>query len=180
MSWVMVTASWATAESVSATGPPSPMFSPADVQCTPASVSRAPSEGSPGHWWDSPQPLAIIELCAAELRPRPVLSVYAGSPAWAPPCWSPGGLAAGGDGLGGAVCAGGGGGDGDRWPERLARCRPAGMAAARLAPSQPGGPALLVNGCAAHGDAGAPGSEPGVARWAVGHCDAHPPVASCG
>jgi hypothetical protein len=34
---------------VAATGPPSPMFSPADVQSTPAAVSRAPSEGSPRH-----------------------------------------------------------------------------------------------------------------------------------
>ena len=48
--WVMPTAIWAMALSVSCTGPPSPMFSPAEVQCTPAAVSRLPSAASPGHW----------------------------------------------------------------------------------------------------------------------------------
>src|SRR5579859_7252624 len=81
MDWVSPTAIWAMASVVSATGPPSPMFSPAAVQCTPAAVSRAPSAASPGHWWDSPQPAAIRWLCADELAPRPVVTVSAGSPA---------------------------------------------------------------------------------------------------
>src|SRR5207248_9147233 len=66
---------------VSATGPPSPMFSPAAVQWTPAAVSRAPRSGSPGHWWESPQPLAIVELCADALEFRPVVIVSGARPA---------------------------------------------------------------------------------------------------
>src|SRR5579863_9313237 len=81
MDWVRPTAIWAMAASVSATGPPSPMFSPAEVQSTPAAVSRSPSGGSPGHWWESPQPSAIRRLCAAELVSRPEVIVSAGSPA---------------------------------------------------------------------------------------------------
>jgi hypothetical protein len=57
------------------------MFSPAEVQSTPAAVSRSPSGGSPGHWWDSPQPSAIRRLCADELACRPAVIVSAGSPA---------------------------------------------------------------------------------------------------
>ena len=49
MSWVRTTAICAITAPESATGPPSPMFSPAVVQGTPAAVSLAPSEGSPGH-----------------------------------------------------------------------------------------------------------------------------------
>src|SRR5580658_5520580 len=71
------------AAAVVATGPPSPMFSPAAVQLTPAAVSRAPRAGSPGHWWDRPQPAAISWLCRAELTCRPLRIVYAGSPACA-------------------------------------------------------------------------------------------------
>src|SRR5690349_17949887 len=81
MDWVRPTAIWAIAESVSATGPPSPMFSPAAVQCTPAAVSRSPIAGSPGHWWDSPQPPAIFRLCADELACRPDVTVSGASPA---------------------------------------------------------------------------------------------------
>src|SRR5579859_4380867 len=66
---------------VSAAGPPSPMFSPAAVQTTPAAVSRLPSGGSPGHWWERPQPSAITRLCADELVFRPAVTVSAGSPA---------------------------------------------------------------------------------------------------
>src|SRR5580693_7721126 len=83
MSWVRPTAICAMAEKVPATGPPSPMFSPADVQITPASVSRVPSGGSPGHWCESPQPAAIRALCAAALLSSPALSEYGGRPAWA-------------------------------------------------------------------------------------------------
>src|ERR1700722_4856509 len=68
---------------VSATGPPSPIFSPAAVQITPAAVSRSPIAASPGHWWDSPQPSAIFRLCAPELVSRPVVTVRAGRPALA-------------------------------------------------------------------------------------------------
>ena len=64
-----------------ATGPPSPMFSPAAVQWTPAAVSRAPRSGSPGHWWESPQPRAIVELCADALEFRPVVIVSGARPA---------------------------------------------------------------------------------------------------
>src|SRR5215469_12667464 len=81
MDWVRPTAIWAMAASVSATGPPSPMFSPAAVQWTPAAVSRSPIAGSPGHWWESPQPPAIRRLCADELACRPEVIVNAGSPA---------------------------------------------------------------------------------------------------
>ncbi len=49
MSWVRPTAIWAMAALVSATGPPSPMFSPHADQTTPAAVSRVPSSGSAGH-----------------------------------------------------------------------------------------------------------------------------------
>ena len=73
MLWVSPTAICAMAASVSATGPPSPMFSPAAVHCTPAAVSRAPRAGSPGHWWDSPQPAAITALCRPALVSRPAL-----------------------------------------------------------------------------------------------------------
>src|ERR1700734_1826151 len=81
MDWVSPTAIAAMAAVVSATGPPSPMFSPADVQSIPASVSRVPIGGSPGHWWESPQPSAISRLCADELAARPAVTVSAGSPA---------------------------------------------------------------------------------------------------
>src|SRR6202008_2790484 len=81
MEWVRPTAIWARAESVSATGPPSPMFSPAAVQCTPAAVSRSPIAGSPGHWCESPHPPAIFRLCADELACRPEVTVSGASPA---------------------------------------------------------------------------------------------------
>src|SRR5215468_2418919 len=106
MDWVRPTAIWAMAAGVSATEPPSPMFSPAAVQCTPAAVSRSPIAGSPGHWWDSPQPSAIRRLCWDELVSRPDVIVRAGRPAaeraWlisastcaaAVPPWFAGGLA---------------------------------------------------------------------------------------
>lgn len=70
----------AMAEFVSDTGPPSPMFSPADVHDTPAAVSRSPSAASPGHWWDSPQPDAMTDVCAAALLSRPALRVSGGRP----------------------------------------------------------------------------------------------------
>jgi hypothetical protein len=57
------------------------MFSPAAVQWTPAAVSRAPRSGSPGHWWESPQPLAIVELCADALEFRPAVIVSGARPA---------------------------------------------------------------------------------------------------
>src|SRR5580704_12452692 len=79
MDSVRPTAICAMAAAVSATGPPSPMFSPAAVQMTPAVVSLAPSDASPGHWWERPQPLAISWLCAAELASRPAVTVSAGS-----------------------------------------------------------------------------------------------------
>src|SRR5215472_9544885 len=79
MDWVRPTACWAMAAVVPATGPPSPMFSPAAVQSTPAAVSRSPIGGSPRHWWESPQPLAIRKLCADELASRPEVIVSAGS-----------------------------------------------------------------------------------------------------
>src|SRR6266702_1589116 len=81
MSWVRVTAIRAMAAVLSATGPPSPMFSPAAVQWTAAAVSRAPSGGSPGHWCESPQPPAIVELCADALESRPAVIVSGGRPA---------------------------------------------------------------------------------------------------
>jgi hypothetical protein len=81
MSWVRVTAIWVMAAVVSATGPPSPMFSPAAVQWIPAAVSRAPMAGSPGHWWESPQPLAISKLCADAVVSSPEVMVKAGKPA---------------------------------------------------------------------------------------------------
>src|SRR6516225_1706916 len=81
MDWVRPAAIWAMAPGVSATGPPSPMFSPASVQSTPAAVSRLPIGGSPRHWWESPQPPAIRRLCADELASRPEVIVSAGSPA---------------------------------------------------------------------------------------------------
>src|ERR1700735_5313885 len=67
---------------VSDTGPASPMCSPAAVQCTPAAVSRSPMAGSPGHWWDRPQPLAMVELCWDALWSRPDENDRAGRPAW--------------------------------------------------------------------------------------------------
>src|SRR5579875_3062652 len=82
MSWVRPTAAWAMAAVVSDSGPASPMFSPVAVQSTSAAVSRAPMAGSPGHWCDSPQPLAILRLCADALSSRPAEKVSAGSPAW--------------------------------------------------------------------------------------------------
>src|ERR1700747_3252424 len=107
---------WGMAAVLAATGPPSPMFSPAAVQWTPAAVSRAPRSGSPGHWCDRPQPPAIAELCADALASRPALMVSAGRPAaerawltsartWAAalPTGGPAGCVADG--------AGGGGGD---------------------------------------------------------------------
>src|SRR6202522_1201757 len=108
MDWVSPTAIAAMAAVVSATGPPSPMFSPAAVQSIPASVSRVPIGGSPGHWWERPQPSAISRLCADEVLSRPAVRVSAGSPAvarawlisastWAAgaPSWSAVGLAVG-------------------------------------------------------------------------------------
>src|SRR5215469_16297243 len=108
MDWVRPTAIWAMAAEVSATGPPSPMFSPAAVQLTPAAVSRLPIGDSPGHWCDSPQPSAIRRLCADELASRPEVIISAGRPAearaWlisastcvaAVPPWATGELAAG-------------------------------------------------------------------------------------
>src|SRR5262252_247388 len=128
MAWVRPTAIWAMAAAVSATGPPSPMFSPAAVQSTPAAVSRSPIGGSPGHWWESPQPPAIRRLCADELAFRPEVIVSAGSPAaeraWlisartcaaAVPPWAAGGAEAGADaeGRAPAVPAFGAAGRGD-------------------------------------------------------------------
>src|ERR1700729_4361978 len=81
MDWVRPTAIWVIAAVVFATGPPSPMFSPAAVQWTPAAVSRAPRAASPEHWWESPQPAAITELCADELFSRPVVIVSGARPA---------------------------------------------------------------------------------------------------
>src|SRR5580692_9338642 len=81
MDWVSPTAIEAMAAVVSATGPPSPMFSPAAVQSMPAAVSRSPMAGSPGHWWERPQPSAISRLCADEVLSRPAVRVSAGSPA---------------------------------------------------------------------------------------------------
>src|SRR5215472_14932417 len=81
MDWVRPTAIWAMAAAPAATGPPSPMFSPAAVQWTPAAVSRAPRSGSPGHWCDRPQPPAILELCADALASSPAVMVSAGRPA---------------------------------------------------------------------------------------------------
>src|SRR5580692_7023758 len=91
MYWVSPTAIAAMAAVVSATGPPSPMFSPADVQSIPASVSRVPIGGSPGHWWERPQPSAISRLCADEVVSRPAVArawlisastCAAGAPSW--------------------------------------------------------------------------------------------------
>src|SRR5271167_2182763 len=87
MSWVRPTAIWAMAALVSATEPPSPMFSPHADQSTPAAVSRAPRSGSPGHWWESPQPLTIVMLCADALLSRPAVIVSGGRPA-AERAWS--------------------------------------------------------------------------------------------
>ena len=81
MSWVRATAILAMAAVLSATGPPSPMFSPAAVQCTPAAVSRAPRAASPGHWWESPQPPAIVALWAEALLSRPEEIVSGARPA---------------------------------------------------------------------------------------------------
>src|SRR5579859_5832106 len=81
MDWVSPTAIEAMAAVVSDTGPPSPMFSPAAVQWMPAAVSRAPIAGSPGHWWERPQPSAMSRLCADEVLSRPVVRVSACSPA---------------------------------------------------------------------------------------------------
>src|ERR1700722_13569148 len=66
---------------VFATGPPSPIFSPHADQTTPAAVSRAPRSGSAGHWWESPQPPAIVRLCADALLSRPAVIVSGGRPA---------------------------------------------------------------------------------------------------
>jgi len=66
---------------VLATGPPSPMFSPAEVQFTPAAVSRLPSAASPGHWCDSPHPVSIVALCLAALVSRPPEKLSAFRPA---------------------------------------------------------------------------------------------------
>src|SRR5215468_3395013 len=116
MDWVRAAAIWAMAAGVPATGPPSPMFSPASVQPTPAAVSRSPIGGSPGHWWESPQPPAIRRLCADELASRPEVIVSAGSPAaeraWlisastcaaAVPPWAAGGVEAAADAEGRAL-----------------------------------------------------------------------------
>src|SRR5690348_11297913 len=81
MAWLRLTAIRAMAVALPATGPPSPMFSPAAVQWTPAAASRAPRSGSPGHWCDRPQPPAIVELCADALALRPAVMVSAGRPA---------------------------------------------------------------------------------------------------
>src|SRR5215472_3384919 len=80
MARVRLTAIWAMAAVLPATGPPSPMFSPAAVQRTPAAVSRAPRLGSPGHWCDRPQPPAIVELCVDALESRPAVMVSGGRP----------------------------------------------------------------------------------------------------
>ena len=55
----------------SATGPPSPMFSPPGPVDPGGGLPGAETRGSPGHWWDSPQPVAIIWLCAAALAGGP-------------------------------------------------------------------------------------------------------------
>src|SRR2546421_11272973 len=81
MDWVRPTAILAMAALVSATGPPSPMFSPAAGQWTPPAVSRAPRSASPGHWWESPQPPPILELCADALEFRPAVIVSGARPA---------------------------------------------------------------------------------------------------
>src|SRR5919108_1921196 len=81
MAWVRPTAIRAMAALLSAPGPPTPMFSPQAVQVTPAAVSRAPRPGSPGHWWDRPQPPAIVALCRAALASRPAVIVSGGRPA---------------------------------------------------------------------------------------------------
>src|ERR1700761_6295537 len=81
MDCVRPTAICAMADSVSDTGPPSPMFSPHVVQWTPSAVSRSPIAASPGHWWESPQPPAISMLCCDELFSRPEVVVSAASPA---------------------------------------------------------------------------------------------------
>src|SRR5262245_33305815 len=83
MSWVSDTARCAMAASVAGSGPPSPMFSPAAVQDTPAAVSRWPRAAWPGHCWDRPHPPAITSVGRRALRFRPVLIVYAGRPACA-------------------------------------------------------------------------------------------------
>src|ERR1700753_773243 len=83
MSCVRATPAWPMADVVSDTGPSSPMFSPAAVQCTPAAVSRSPIAGSPGHWWDRPQPPAMVRLCWDALWSRPDENVRAARPAWA-------------------------------------------------------------------------------------------------
>src|ERR1700722_5585622 len=110
MLWVSPTAIWAIAAEVSATGPPSPMFSPAAVQCTPAADSRAPRSGSPGHWCDRPQPPAITEGCRAALVSRPELTVWAACPAGGWP--AAGAELAGAAGVGAAGVAGGAAGRG--------------------------------------------------------------------
>src|SRR5262245_11314307 len=81
MDWVRPTAIWAMAALVPATGPPSPMFSPQAVQVTPAAVSRAPRSASPGHWWERPQPPAIVALCREALAFRPAVMVSGARPA---------------------------------------------------------------------------------------------------
>src|SRR6185503_14459057 len=59
---------------------PNPMFSPADVHCTPWAVNRAPRPASPGHWWDSPQPLIMSWLWSSEALDKLVLRVSGLSP----------------------------------------------------------------------------------------------------
>src|ERR1700724_3517610 len=105
MDWVRPAAIWAMAAVVPATGPPSPIFSPPAVQCTPAAVSLSPSAGSPGHWWESPQPPAISRLCADELASSPAVTVSAGSPAPAAGGACPGGGEPERDGLVPVGCA---------------------------------------------------------------------------
>ncbi len=75
MSWVRISAILVIAAVEPATWLPSPMFSPAAVQGTPAADSRSPIGGSPGHWCDRPQPAAIAPVCLAELVSRPLMIV---------------------------------------------------------------------------------------------------------
>src|SRR6202012_4972447 len=82
MSWVSATAALAMSVVSSLIAPSSPMFSPAADQCTPAAVSRSPIAGSPGHWWDRPQPWAISRLCWEALVFSPEENDSAGRPFW--------------------------------------------------------------------------------------------------
>ena len=77
--WMMTVAqSWLILQ---LTGDPLLLGVVAAVQWTPAAVSRAPRSGSPGHWWESPQPPAIVELCVDALEFRPAVIVSGARPA---------------------------------------------------------------------------------------------------